>query len=82
MAEYYNNRPSVAPASVTSNSEPSIALSEFDKHRESLLSNNIEEGWAAELRSYLETIHRDIKKDSDIVEWWQVRFFFLFKIVK
>lgn len=82
MAEYYNNRPSVAPASVTSNSEPSIALSEFDKHRESLLSNDIEEGWAAELRSYLETIHRDIKKDSDIVEWWQVRFFFLFKIVK
>lgn len=82
MAEYYNNRPSVAPASVTSNSEPSIALSEFDKHRESLLSNDIEEGWVAELRSYLETIHRDIKKDSDIVEWWQVRFFFLFKIVK
>ena len=82
MVEYYNNRPSVAPASVTSNSEPSIALSEFDKHRESLLSNDIEEGWVAELRSYLETIHRDIKKDSDIVEWWQVRFFFLFKIVK
>ena len=82
MAEYYNNRPSVAPASVTSNSEPSIALSEFDKHRESLVSNDIEEGWVAELRSYLETIHRDIKKDSDIVEWWQVRFFFLFKIVK
>ena len=80
MAEYYNNRPSVAPASVTSNSEPSIALSEFDKHRESLLSNDIEEGWAAELRSYLETIHRDIKKDSDIVEWWQVSF--LIKIVK
>ena len=82
MAEYYNNRPSVAPTSVTSNSEPSIALSEFDKHRESLLSNDIEEGWAAELRSYLKTIHHDIKKDSDIVEWWQVRFFFLFKIVK
>ena len=82
MVEYYNNRPSVAPASVTSNSEPSIALSEFNKHWESLLSNDIEEGWAAELRSYLETIHRDIKKDSDIVEWWQVRFFFLFKIVK
>ena len=82
MAEYYNNRPSVAPTSVTSNSEPSIALSEFDKHQESLLSNNIEEGWVAELRSYLETIHRDMKKDSDIVEWWQVRFFFLFKIVK
>ena len=82
MAEYYNNRPSVAPASVTSNSKPSIALSEFDKHRESLLSNDIEEGWVAELHSYLETIHRDIKKDSDIVEWWQVRFFFLFKIVK
>ena len=82
MAEYYNNRPSVAPASVTSNSEPSIALSEFDKHRESLLSNDIEEGWAAELRSYLKTIHLDMKKDSDIVEWWQVRFFFLFKIVK
>jgi hypothetical protein len=77
MAEYYRNRPSVAPTPAsTSNPEPSIALSEFDKHRESLLNDDAEEGWASELRRYLGTMQRDIKKDSDIVEWWQVSFSF------
>jgi hypothetical protein len=74
MAEYYSSRPAVAPTSLTSDSDPSITLSEFDKHRESLLSNDVEEGWVPELRRYLENIQRDIKKDADIVKWWQVSF--------
>jgi hypothetical protein len=75
MAEYYRIRPSVAPSTAsasTYNSDFSITISEFDKHRESLLSVDAEEGWASELRRYLGTMQRDIKKDSDIVEWWQV----------
>jgi hypothetical protein len=76
MAEYYRSRPTVAPTSTTSDTNPSITVSEFDKHRESLLSNEVEEGWVPELRRYLETIQRDIKKDADIVEWWQVSFIF------
>ena len=75
MAEYYSTRPPVAPL-VTSESDPSITISEFDKHREMLLSNDVEEGWKPELRRYLETMHRNIKKDGDIVEWWQVSFLF------
>jgi len=72
MAEYYSTRPAIAPTPLTSDSDPSITVSEFNKHWESLLSNNVEEGWALELCHYLETIQRDIKKDTDIVEWWQV----------
>jgi hypothetical protein len=72
MAEYYRNRPSVTPTPSASNPDLSITLSEFDKHRESLLTDDAEEGWASELRRYLGTMQRDIKKDSDIVEWWQV----------
>lgn len=71
MAEYYRTRPPVAPP-IASESDPSIAVSDFDKHRETLLSYDVEEGWMPELRRYLETMHRDIKKDADIVEWWQV----------
>jgi hypothetical protein len=71
MAEYYSTRPSIAATPATS-LDPSITVSEFDKHRETLLSNDVEEGWVPELRRYLETIQRDIKKDADIVEWWQV----------
>lgn len=71
MAEYYRTRPSIA-ATPISVPDPSITVSEFDKHRESLLSNDVEEGWVAELRRYLENMQRDIKKDVDIVEWWQV----------
>jgi len=48
------------------------SLSEFDKHRETLLSEDAEEGWASELRRYLGTMQRDVTKQTDIVEWWQV----------
>jgi hypothetical protein len=72
MAEYYSTRPSVETIPIASDSDPTITVSEFDKHRESLLSNDVEEGWVPELRRYLETMQRDIKKDADIVEWWQV----------
>jgi hypothetical protein len=71
MAEYYKIRPTVAPTPTTA-TDTDIIISEFDKHRESLLSNDAEEGWASELRRYLGTMQRDIKKDTDIVEWWQV----------
>ena len=74
MAEYYSTRPSVKTTPIASDSDPTITVSEFDKHRESLLSNDVEEGWALELRCYLETMQHDIKKDADIVEWWQVSF--------
>ena len=83
MAEYYSTRPPVAPTStITSDLESSINVSEFDKHRETLLSNDVEDGWVPELRRYLEIMHRDIKKDSDIVEWWQVSGFFYTILVK
>lgn len=74
MAEYYSTRPSVKTTPIASDSDPMITVSEFDKHRETLLSNDVEEGWVPELRRYLETMQRDIKKDADIVEWWQVSF--------
>ena len=70
MAEYYSTRPSVQVAATLVTSDPN--LSEFDKHHESLLLNDIEEGWVEELCCYLETLQHDIKKDADIVEWWQV----------
>ncbi len=47
-------------------------LSEYDKHREQLISDDVDEGWASELRRYFGTMQRDVKKDTDIVEWWQV----------
>ena len=45
---------------------------EFKKHRETLLSDDAKEGWAPELRRYLKTMQQDVKKDTDIVKWWQV----------
>ena len=47
-------------------------LSEYDKHCKQLLSDDVDEGWALELRRYLGTMQRDVKKDTDIVEWWQI----------
>jgi len=78
MAAYYKNCPSTAPsanapsAASTSTSAPGHAMSEFDKHHERLLSDDLEEGWASELCHYLNMMQWDIQKDTDIVEWWQV----------
>jgi hypothetical protein len=47
-------------------------LSDFDKHCETLLEADTEEGWASELRRFLCTVHWDVTKYTDLVEWWQV----------
>ena len=80
MAKYYKVQPSSTLArdnSITSNNDNAMfvdqpIISEFDKHRESLMTDDVEEGWASELRRYLGTMQRDVKKDTDLVEWWQV----------
>lgn len=82
MAKYYNDRPQSTPAidipTTNDADEPQASemLSDFDKHRISLLTADVEEGWASELRRYLGTMQRDVKKDTDLVEWWQVNSFY------
>ena len=79
MAQYYNTRPFAVAAQDESSDNAivpakasSSTLSEFDKLRKTLLTDDAEEGWAAELRRYLGMMQREVEKDTDIVEWWQV----------
>jgi hypothetical protein len=80
MATYYKNRPTIAASVANVSKDKSVstaeapALSEYDKHRLTLLSDDAEEGWASELRRYLGKVQHDVEKDTDIVEWWQVSF--------
>jgi hypothetical protein len=80
MAQYYQNRPSTT---TTTTQQPhgedhpdqrddAPVVSEFDKLRETLRTDDLEEGWASELRRYFGTMQRDVSKDTDLVEWWQV----------
>jgi len=84
MAQYYKSLPSASSPDVstmhTTPMEDPI-LSDFDKHRETLLSaDTASEGWASELRRYLSTMQRDVKKDTDLVEWWQVSSICIFSL--
>jgi hypothetical protein len=78
MAHYYANKPSATNFSIPATETPvaistdAPTLTEFDKHRKTLLTADADEGWAAELRRYLATMQRDVEKDTDLVEWWQV----------
>ena len=74
MAHYYSTRPCVITVPDVSDEGEAASedASEFDKHRETLFSDDAEEGWAPELRRYIKTMQRDVKKDTDIVKWWQV----------
>src|SRR5271155_4804456 len=80
MAQYYKIRTdefvalNIPNASITP-SEGSSSMTEFDRHRETLLAKDVNEGPASELCRYLATMQRKVKKDTDIVEWWQVSFF-------
>ena len=52
--------------------ESDSILSDFDCHRLTLLLGQ-EEGWGAELRQYLKDMPANVTKETDIMEWWQVR---------
>jgi hypothetical protein len=75
MYDYYQNHPLIIttlnkPQAATSSK--TLILSDFDKHCETMLSKDIEEGWAAELQQYLNTMLRNVRKQTDVIEWWQV----------
>jgi hypothetical protein len=80
MAQYYNDRPAVLPQQQTTGclsaettTTQAHVLSEFDRLRATLLKDDMDDGWAAELRRYLGAGERDVTKDIDLVEWWEVR---------
>lgn len=76
MAEYYKTRPSAvaipSKSAAGDCTKDPRTLSEYDKHRKTLISDDMAEGWASELRRYLQTMQCEVEKDTDIVEWWQV----------
>ena len=74
MAEYYRNCPTSTTANIDMEKDTIdvTELSEFDKHCQTLLMDNAEKGWASELHCYLGTMQHDVRKDTNLVEWWQV----------
>jgi hypothetical protein len=56
-----------------SSATSSTVLSDFDRYRQSLVTKDDDEGWASEKRRYLKEMPADVTKDTDVVEWWQVR---------
>jgi hypothetical protein len=74
MERYYqrqqNTNPTPTQAPPTNNDS---ILSDFDRHRLTLLLGQEGEGWQAELRRYLKDMPANVTKDTDIMEWWQVR---------
>jgi len=76
MACYYATRPRPSQPRTENHAEQAAnapVLSDFDKHHETLLDADTEEGWASELRRFLCTVHCDVTKYTNLVEWWQVR---------
>jgi hypothetical protein len=74
MEEYYKRRPgrsSVIP-STAENEETETVLSEYDQYRQSLVNEDDDEGWNSEYRRYLKDRPANVKKDTDIIQWWQV----------
>jgi hypothetical protein len=78
MQEYWNSRPRAEPVIAATPMNTTLApscvasiLSDFDRHRLSLVAKDDEEGWPAELRRYLKEMPADVTKETDVVKWWQ-----------
>lgn len=77
MAEYWKTCPrATVDTQTTSATQTSNAahLSDFNRHRQTLLSRDEDQGWQAELQHYWKDISANVSKDTDIVENWQVEF--------
>ena len=74
MEDYYERRPSRSSgtSSTAENGETDTTLSEYDRYRQSLVNEDDDEGWNSEYRRYLNDRPANVKKDTDIVQWWQV----------
>ena len=77
MENYYERRPGRSFATSTTpeiedseNGNP--ILSEYDQYRQSLVNEDDDEGWNSEYQHYLKDRPPNVKKDTDIVQWWQV----------
>jgi hypothetical protein len=57
--------------SVNASLDTSI-LSDYNQYWQTLVANEHNKGWAAELWCYLKPMPVDVTKDTDIIEWWQV----------
>jgi len=78
MAQYYNHHPATTIPQQANPGDPMAevcVLSEYNKFHETLLMDDAVEGWASELCCYLGTMQRDVTKDTDLIEWWQVSHF-------
>ena len=76
MARYYGQCPPATPQQ-TNPADPTAEgciLSEYNKLRESLLTDDAVEGWASELCRYLWMMQREVTKETDLVKWWQVSY--------
>ena len=70
MARYYNTHPLAIPIQRGTGTQDANddKASEFDKHREMLLTANTEEGWATELCCYTSTMQWEVTKNTNLVE--------------
>jgi len=72
------NHPQTTPVAAehsdgSSAAEKLVRLSEFDRHRRTLVTAAEEDdGWATELRCYLKDMPANVSKETDIIRWWQV----------
>ncbi|KAG6904255.1 hypothetical protein DXG01_011434 [Tephrocybe rancida] len=76
MEKYWLTQPThVAAASKTTPPDIDIEdlesfTSEFDKHHRTLLSQNVDDEWQAELWRYLKDVPEDVTSETDIIAWW------------
>ena len=75
MEKYYQQRPGRSSAEEEDPEKHKENLPEYNQYCQSLVNKDDDEGWHSEYRCYLKDRLADVKKDTDIFQWWQVSLF-------
>ncbi|KIL57399.1 hypothetical protein M378DRAFT_47871, partial [Amanita muscaria Koide BX008] len=82
MRLYWNSRPTAPqslnvhesnPAPINNNdsdSDSNDIMAEYERHRRTLISQDIDEDWNSELRRYLKDMPNGVDVNTDLVDWW------------
>ena len=80
---YFKHQPqhnAANPSTADNAGTEKVLVSEYDQYHQTLVDMDDDEGWASELRRYLKDRLVDVSKETDVVQWWQVRSYPRFSI--
>jgi hypothetical protein len=71
-SDIHISTPTLSPQKELNSDSDDDPMAEFDRHRRTLITQDREEDWNAELRRYLRDMPDNVTVKTDLIDWWSV----------